>query len=510
MAQSARIMALHEVDEAVDSSLAFATSGSANWSRTTSTYYYDGDSAQSGTITHNQATWMKLAVGGGGTLSFYWKVSSQASSDYLEFYIDGARQDRISGSTSWQQKSYTISGSGNHLVKWRYVKDYSGSSGSDCGWVDKVEWTGSAPQVTPAPPSTWTEVGYSYDPAGRRIEKKYDGTAVVKYLYDGDHCLAEYDGNNNLLRKYIYGPAVDEPISMIDVEHSNATYYYHFDGLGSVTALTNASGTTAVLYEYSVYGQVAASDPNHPNRFTFTGREFDKETGLYYYRARYYNPEIGRFLQTDPSGYGAGMNLYAYCMNGPMNRIDPFGLDYVLRSDPNFWKIYEELINEKRRLNDRITALEGLRATISGQIANVESGLKRVEDALSGLSILYSQWWLLLNIMEGGTHIHDAMAGNLDYTVVFKGVEISVELVVTGLAVLDEFYHDIAEEAVDYYQMRIDEGVKLQNRLMAMHGALYEQYWTIYNDIQAAKERLKEVEAHLTQMGIELLFGVKP
>ena len=95
------------------------------------------------------------------------------------------------------------------------------------------------------------------------------------------------------------------------------TYYYHFDALGSVVALTNSSGNTVEVYEYAVYGQVGASDPNHPNRFMFTGREYDKETGLYYYRARYYNPQIGRFLQTDPVGYGAGMNLYRYCDNNP-------------------------------------------------------------------------------------------------------------------------------------------------------------------------------------------------
>jgi RHS repeat-associated protein len=90
--------------------------------------------------------------------------------------------------------------------------------------------------------------------------------------------------------------------------------------------LSGADGNTAVLYEYSVYGQVAASDPNHPNRFMFTGREFDADTGLYYYRARYYHPEIGRFLQTDPIGYGDGMNAYRYVGNGPGRWSDPFGL----------------------------------------------------------------------------------------------------------------------------------------------------------------------------------------
>jgi len=103
------------------------------------------------------------------------------------------------------------------------------------------------------------------------------------------------------------------------------TYYYHFDALGSVVALTNSSGNTVQVYEYDVYGRVGATDASHPNRILFTGREFDKETGLYYYRARYYNPQIGRFLQTDPIAYGDGMNLYRYCRNNPIATTDPSG-----------------------------------------------------------------------------------------------------------------------------------------------------------------------------------------
>jgi RHS repeat-associated protein len=173
----------------------------------------------------------------------------------------------------------------------------------------------------------WDRIEYAYDAAGRRIEKKVDGTTQVKYVYDGDHIIAEYNNAGTLLRKYVHGPCVDEPICMIEASGTYAgTHYYHYDALGSVVAMTNSAGNVVQLYEYSVYGQVAASDASHPNRFMFTGREFDKDTGLYYYRARYYNPEIGRFLQTDPIGYGDGMNWYAYCGNRPVVCKDPTGL----------------------------------------------------------------------------------------------------------------------------------------------------------------------------------------
>jgi len=172
-----------------------------------------------------------------------------------------------------------------------------------------------------------------YDPGGRRIEKSGNGEAI-KYCYDGDHVIAEYDGNDRLLRKYVHGARVDEPVCMIDVADSNAVYYYHFDGLGSVVALSDSNGDSCQSYEYTVYGQVAAEDPNHPNPYMFTGRQFDIETGLYYYRARYYNPHIGRFMQTDPVGYADGINWYLYCRNNPLLFIDPSGTTITITSTP--------------------------------------------------------------------------------------------------------------------------------------------------------------------------------
>jgi RHS repeat-associated protein len=209
------------------------------------------------------------------------------------------------------------------------------TTGDDCGWVDWVQWEGS---VAEPDPNAWATLDYveacpersERDAVGRRIAKSCDGRLVLKYIYDGDHCIAEYGAGNDLHRKYVYGPCVDEPVCMVEAAGTYAgTYYYHFDGLGSVTALTNSSGNTVEVYEYDVYGRPGASVPAHPNRILFTGREYDQETGLYYYRARVYNPQIGRFLQTDPVGYRAGMNLYAYCGNSPILMADPSGLDPI-------------------------------------------------------------------------------------------------------------------------------------------------------------------------------------
>jgi len=109
--------------------------------RQANTYYYDGDAAESD-ISDGESTYLETTVTGPGDLSFYWKVDSESGYDYLRFYIDGAEQAKISGSTSWAQKTYSID-SGSHTLTWKYTKDGSISTGEDCGWVDKVEFTES-------------------------------------------------------------------------------------------------------------------------------------------------------------------------------------------------------------------------------------------------------------------------------------------------------------------------------------------------------------------------------
>jgi len=127
------------IAEAVDdTSLTFTMSGTGSWYYETTTTYYGGDAAQSPDIADLQTTTMQTTISGKTSVKFYWKVSSEASYDYLKFYIDGVEQAKIAGTVDWTQKTYTVT-SGTHTLKWSYIKDDYVSSGSDCGWVDKLE-----------------------------------------------------------------------------------------------------------------------------------------------------------------------------------------------------------------------------------------------------------------------------------------------------------------------------------------------------------------------------------
>ena len=176
-------------------------------------------------------------------------------------------------------------------------------------------------------PSSGGTANFKYDPFGRRIQKAFtqgSTTTTTNYLYDGRDLLEELDNNGNALARYTDGPGFDQPLSML---RSGTTSYYQSDVLSTITSLSNAAGALANTYTYDSYGKLTTSTGNITNPLQYTGREFDPETGIYYYRARYYDQSVGRFISEDPIRFQGGSDFYDYTLNSPVNWIDPFGLE---------------------------------------------------------------------------------------------------------------------------------------------------------------------------------------
>ena len=164
---------------------------------------------------------------------------------------------------------------------------------------------------------------YSSDGLGRRIEKDVDGV-ITRYVYDGKDILLEFDGTNTQIARYTHGPGIDESLIMA---RGGQSLFYQTDGLGSIIDLTDINGAVAKSYVYNSFGNIEQQIGNVVNPYTYTGREIDTESGLYYYRARYYDSIMGRFINEDPIGFAAGdNNFYRYVQNNPVNFVDPEGL----------------------------------------------------------------------------------------------------------------------------------------------------------------------------------------
>ena len=165
---------------------------------------------------------------------------------------------------------------------------------------------------------------YQYDGEGRRTGVK-TGSTTTSYLYDGLNVILERSAAGTTTSRYIRNPNAPGGIGGVisRLSASNTPSYYHYDGLGSVTNLTNANGKSTQSYNYDAFGNSQGSASGNRR---FLTKEADA-TGLIYYGARYYDPKIGRFISKDPLGFVDGPNVYSYVKNNPINSIDLYGLD---------------------------------------------------------------------------------------------------------------------------------------------------------------------------------------
>jgi RHS repeat-associated protein len=182
-------------------------------------------------------------------------------------------------------------------------------------------------------------VAYTYDVYNQRIAKVVDADGVgaapattERFVYDGNQISLVFDGAGSQTHRYLYGAGVDQILA----DETNGTVRWAVtDRLGSVTDVIDGQGVVLNHLVYDSFGHVVSqTDASVEFRYGYTGREFDQETGLDYYRARYYDSAVGRFISEDPLGFGAGdTNIYRYVGNSPTNWRDPSGLKVTIIFD---------------------------------------------------------------------------------------------------------------------------------------------------------------------------------
>jgi RHS repeat-associated protein len=157
-----------------------------------------------------------------------------------------------------------------------------------------------------------------------RQAQKIVGSTKTRFIYADWQRIADYDGTGTLQNRYVYGTGLDEPL--IQISAGGTLTYLHQDKVGSIIATTNSSGAVTNRYRYSPWGEASSLSGT---TFGFQGQRFDSETGLYYMKARYFDPRAGRFLQPDPTGFADGLNLYEFARSSPNNFSDPLGLQFA-------------------------------------------------------------------------------------------------------------------------------------------------------------------------------------
>jgi RHS repeat-associated protein len=287
----------------------------------------------------------KFSAGDSGACSRYAEVLGGGGPRATVFMLGGRSTRAVKKATGEVQildpggTPVTISGAQlKELSKGTYLHSAAGCvtnvlyEGPAHSRAVSLRWNGKYQLTSLSTDGTCTE-RYGYDPLGRRAWVSL-GPATNYMIYAGSHVIAEVDAAGSLRRSYTYGPGTDNLLAMTTYTSSETNaYFFLTDHQGSVHAITDDRGEIVEQYRYDAWGNVTVFDSSGTpmmqsavgNRHLWHGREYSWATGLYYFRARWYDPVTGRWLSKDPIGIAGGLNQYVFCYNNPVTYRDPSG-----------------------------------------------------------------------------------------------------------------------------------------------------------------------------------------
>ncbi len=233
-------------------------------------------------------------------------------------------------------------GAGNRTEEfkgWTLTYDADGNVISKANGTDTWTYTWDAfNKLTHVRKNGVVELKFMYDAFGRRVIRCFDFncSTAERLVNDGDQLVLARSGTGPVTDIYGYYPGGDHPLAVQFQSGKKLVYITDPQLNATVRGLadTNRTATNPLVKDYTIgpWGEVAA-DTGLQTRLKLAGQQYDQETGLYYMRARYYDPALGRFLSEDPIGIAGGLNLYAYAGNDPVNQWDPTGMDPDIGGD---------------------------------------------------------------------------------------------------------------------------------------------------------------------------------